>query len=317
MSRRRRLIGLLGALCLTTAAAGGPSAFAADAAPAKPAGQAAAGGGAVKPKGSPLAPAIAELQKEFQAYAKDPKNGKLREKSDYFGKQNAPSAEVTPEVVLKALEGAVGGGAAAEAYVKWQLLSAVQGKFPEDLLKRAVAVYRRAPAPSAGDHPGSNRRGLNRAVQGMKKDQMGGVQKEFDQAFDQFKGQSELFLTYRDELYARLPNKLEALSAGLEDVALRASCGLNANDIFDTVASGIRTWAITDAKAGQVGGMIGTVNRLKEVGRGEGRPVNKVVEEHGMLRWKAEGGGVESKKIEELVKFLENNASGGGLKFKE
>src|SRR5881227_1730799 len=98
--------------------------------------------------------AVAALVKEYQAYAKDPKASPLREKSNYFIENPAPDA--TPELVVKALESSVGGGSGAggEAYVKWQLLSAVPDKFPEELVKRAIAVYRRTPAPSP--HPGMN-----------------------------------------------------------------------------------------------------------------------------------------------------------------
>src|SRR6266568_4262795 len=48
---------------------------------------------------------------------------------------------VTAEAVVKALEASVSGGPGVQAYVKWQLLSAVVGKFPDDLVKRAIAVY--------------------------------------------------------------------------------------------------------------------------------------------------------------------------------
>ena len=39
-----------------------------------------------------------------------------------------------------------------------------------------------------------------------------------------------------------------------------------------------------------------------------------------MVKWKAEGNTLDPKKADELIKFLENNASGssaGGLKFKD
>jgi hypothetical protein len=67
--------------------------------------------------------AITALRKEYMGFVKDPK-ATLREKSDYF-KENP--AEVTPDAILKALEGSITGDAALQAYVKWQLLSGVEG----------------------------------------------------------------------------------------------------------------------------------------------------------------------------------------------
>lgn len=317
MSRGRRLIALLGVLCL----AGGTTVaiHAADAAPLKPA------AGAVekptapaKPRGNPLAPVIVELQKEYQAYVKEPKSNKLREKSDYFGKGNAPSADITPEVVLKSLEASVSGGPGAEAYVKWQLLSAVQGKFADDLVKRVVSVYHRSPSP--GTHPGADKRRLTKLVERMKKDQVPEIQKEFDQALGQFREDNKVITAYRDELYSRLPPKLEALSAGLEDAIDRAGHGLNATGIFDNVAAGIRTWTISEAKAGQIQAMINAVYQVKDVASNEAnKPFNKVYEDKGQVKWKSEGGVLDPKKPEELIKFLENNSGGssGGLKFKD
>jgi hypothetical protein len=274
-----------------------------------------AAGAAKKPVS--LAPQIAALQKEWQAYAKDPKSNKIREKCDYF-KEN-PAPDLTPEAVLKALEGSVSGGPGAEAYVKWQLLSGVGGKFPDELLKRAIAVYRRAPAPAS--HPGLNRRELNRAINGKKKAEAASYQEEMSEAVENLKSRNEVFLEYRDALFARLPNKLEAYQSGLEDAADRASRGLNANSIFDTVSTGLRGWAITDAKPGQVAGVVGAVRRLREVvTRDDSRPYARIGDDKGMARWDVGPHAIDPKKIDDLVQFLENNASGGmggGLKFKD
>src|SRR5438477_3291237 len=99
MRLSRGLIALVGALLL-----GGVALGAEDVArtPEKP------GVAPVKPKGLGVTMAVTALQKEFAAYVKDAKNNKLRDKSDYF-KQN-PSADATPEMILKALEGSVSGG---------------------------------------------------------------------------------------------------------------------------------------------------------------------------------------------------------------
>jgi hypothetical protein len=300
MTGSRRLIAWVGMLCLAFPAL-------ADDAP-KPV--------PVKPKGAILAPAIAALQKEYQAYLKDPKANRIRTKSDYF--KDHPNADVTPEVVVKALEASVSGGAGTEAYVKWQLLSAIPGKFPDELLKRAISVYHHAPMPS--ENPGMDHKGLKRAINGIRKEQIATIQKDFDQAMVQFKDSNEVFLSYRDDLYSRLPVKLDAIYAGLEDVEERAGHGLNANGIFDNVAAAIRSWSLTEAKADQVSSVGGIVVNIKNaLALEENKPYTKIVDEKG-IKWKAEGTGVSPKKIDALITFLETNASGpqaGGLKFKD
>jgi hypothetical protein len=259
-----------------------------------------------------LAPQIAELQKEWQAYRKDPKANKIRPKPDYF--KEHPNPDVTPEVVIKALEGGVSGGRGVEAYVKWQLLSGVPGKFPEELVRRAIAIYHRAPAPDS--HPGLNRRDLNRALMGMQKADAMEYQHEMSEAVERLKEHNDVLLEYRDALFARLPRTIESLQAGLEDAADRANRGLNATGIFDNVSAGLRSWAITDAKPGQVDGMIGGIRRLREMVV-DARPYAKIGEDKGMAKWEAGGYAIDPKRIDELTRFLENTANGAGLKFKD
>jgi len=309
MSAARRRLGLVGVLSIVWASV--PPALAADA--PKPA---ATAPGA--PKGKVVALAVAALQKEYQAFLKDPHGATIRTKCDYF--KTNPTDEATPEAILKALEGSVAGGPGVESYVKWQLLSGVPGKFPDDLLKRALAVYHRAPLPEA--HPGVDRRALGRLVNGYnRKEQIAETQTEFNHAVERLKDVNHPILVYRDELFARLPVKLEAIYAGLEDVSERAGQGLNVTGIFDNVSATIRSWAITEAKPGQARGMTDTVSRLRDqVTREDAKPYTKI-EDSKPVKWKAEQWLIDPKKFDELIKFLEANANtsngGGGLKFKD
>jgi len=311
MGRAHHLIAIATALCLSG------SIRAADA-PAKTA-------AAEKPAVAPatpkrpvnLAPQVAELQKEWQANQKDPKASKLRAKPDYF--KEHPNPEVTPEAIIKALEGGVAGGPGAEAYVKWQLLSGIPGKFPDDLVRRALAVYHRA--PELESHPGFNRRELKRAIMGKKTRDAAEIQKELSEVVSEVKDRNDVILDYRNELYAKLPGRLEVYQAGLEDAADRAGRGLNATSIFDNVSAGLRGWAIGDAKPGQVNGMIAAIRRLREmITREDARPYAKIGDDKGMAKWDVAGYAIDPKKIDELIQFLENNAAGaagGGLKFKD
>src|SRR5687768_11133690 len=166
-------------------------------------------------KSPSITQAITALSQEF-------KSNKLREKSDYFGK--TPPTDVTPESVLQALERPIPGGAHLESYVKWQLLSGVPGKFPDDLLKRALALYRRAPYPA--EHPGLDRRTLDRTVMGMQKEAMPAANKEFSAIIDRVHQSNAPILSYRAALFERLPVQYDSLHAGLADLHLRVTHGL-------------------------------------------------------------------------------------------
>jgi hypothetical protein len=302
----RYLIASLGLVCFTAAP------FALAAAPRsapKPA--------PVKPNDASVASVVAVLQKEFQAYAKDPRANTLRTKSNYFTEH--PSTEATPDNIMKALEGSVSGGPGVEAYVKWQLLSAIPGKFAPERLKRGLAVYHRAPMPIE-PHPGLDHYRLKRAINGVRKEQIPQFQKEFDAAVAHFKDVNEVFISYRDELFAHLPVSLDAINAGLEDVEERAGHGLNANTLFDNVAAAIRSWSITDAKPAEVRSIGQTVLNIKAaLAMADNKPYTKIVDDKG-VKWQATGAGVDPKKIDLLIKFLEEYAAGpsaGGLKFKD
>jgi hypothetical protein len=274
---------------------------------------------AARPRGASttLAAAIITLQKEYQAYEKDPSGHTIRTKSDFFAEHPAPDA--TPDAVMKALEGSVSGGPGVESYVKWQLLSAIPGKFAPERLKRGIAVYHRAPMP-VEPHPGLDHYRLKRAINGIRKEEVPQIQKEFDAAVRHFKDVNEVMISYLDDLYAHLPDTYEAITAGLEDVEERAGHGLNANTLFDNVAAAIRSWSITEAKPSEVRTIGQTILNIKNaLAREENKPYTKIVDKKGW-HWEATGTGVDPKKIDLLVKFLENYASGnnaGGLKFKD
>jgi hypothetical protein len=261
--------------------------------------------------------AIDSLSKEYQAYLKDPTSSRIRAKSNYFIEN--PSPDATPENIVKALEGTVSGGREVEAYVKWQLLSGVSGKFPDDLVKRVVAVYRRAPGPAA-EHPGMDRRTLDGMARRIRKEEMASYNKEFGEAVERFKNANDVYLDYRNELFSHLPgNKTDVMYAGLEDVALRASHGIGSQGLMDNVAAGMRTWAIADAKSGEARTMAGTVAQLREQ-YADYKPYTKLADEKGMIKWQGGNPPLDGKKLDELANFLANTtstASGGGLKFKD
>jgi hypothetical protein len=187
--------------------------------------------------------AVAALVKEAQAGFKDP-TIKLREKCDYFVEK--PSAEVTPETILMGLERSQNGDPRVDAYVKWQLLSAMTAPFSEELGPRAAMAYRRAPEPF--NHPGMDRRALTTALYRVgtsKKDRMEEVNKGFTETVAKTDANNLYILRYRKDLYSRLPVSGDSLMAGLEDTMTRVRHGVAAQDIWEPVSGSIQSWALS------------------------------------------------------------------------
>jgi hypothetical protein len=262
-------------------------------------------------KPGPVIPqAIAALTREYQAYLKDPKANTIRDKPDFF--TISPSPEATPENIMRGLEQSVSSNKEIEAYVKWQLLSGIPARFPTDLEKRALAVYKRAPHPLA--HPGLNRRALDKAGGGADKEEIASINKQLNQAVKDVNEGNKPILAYRNELYSRLTVNYDVIRAGLDDVADRASSGVNATNFFSTIAAGIRSWALIGAKPGQINNIGSMIADLKaSFGHDDNRVYTKLKDDK---KWEA-ANALDARKLDELTKFLEQTASRGGLKFKD
>ncbi|HEY7116774.1 MAG TPA: hypothetical protein VH475_09320 [Tepidisphaeraceae bacterium] len=289
---------------------------------AAPAGGATA---SAKPGASPTAPAVTALLKEYQAAVKS-KDGKgLREKSDYFAQNKAEG--LTPEVILATLEKPVSTDPRAEAYVKWQLLSGVDGKFPENLKPRVIRVYRSAPVPRS--HPGFDHPSLERTLYRIginNKDAEVEVNKEFMAAVEQYRDYVEPILAYRDELYARLSPGYDTLVAGVQDTYDRVSHGAPATEFWKVVSSAIRQWALTSSDAGQMRTMASAIGKLNGYVKDErNKPFYRVMwvneGKYTGLKWQSQSTiNNEGKYVGDLGEWLSehaNNPSGAGLQFKD
>lgn len=185
---------------------------------------------------TPLTPAITALTTEYaeQQKAKQKKDGeeKLRDKSDYFGKDKP--AGVTPEIVIATLEKPVSPDARADAYIKWQLLSAIEGKFPDNLQARALKLYRAAPKPTP--NPGLNKQSLDRVLYKARINSQASaedVNKEFFMVLQGYRQTIEPVLSYRDDLYGRLTPNLEVYQSALADIYDRITQGAPRQRILD------------------------------------------------------------------------------------
>ena len=274
----------------------------------------------------PVAEAAKALLKEYQTVMKDKKGVGLREKSDYFGEKKPEG--VTAETVLAVLEKPIQGATEprAEAYVKWQLLSGVAGKFPQELNQRAIKAYTNAPKPRPS--PGLDRmtldRKLNRDVGLMNKDAEGEVNKAYQQMIEGWRNEIEPILSYRDEFYNKLPATYDTFVAGLMDIYDRVTRGAPANEFWTTVGSGIRSWALTANDTRQLGNLADAVGKLQQTVKDDrNKPYAHVRWEQNDkfmgLKWHSEQTIRELRSVEDVGVLLEERAQnprGGGLGFK-
>jgi hypothetical protein len=276
-----------------------------------------------KPAASPVQPAITALLKEYHDAMKKKGEG-LREKSDYFTQNKTEG--ITPEVVLAALEKPIGTDQRAEAYVKWQLLSGVEAKFPEELKARALRVYRNAPKPSS--HPGADHQDLDRRLRRLgttnRENEMP-ITNQLGEAIKQYRMAIEPILSYRDELYTRMPAGYETLAAALSDTYDRVSHGAPATKFWQDLMGSIRSWALGSSDTAHMREMAGAVNKLYMFVKDDrNKPYYRVIwlktdKELG-LRWQTQGTIDQDKYIGELADWLEEHAKNpgaGGLNFKE
>jgi hypothetical protein len=275
-----------------------------------------------KATGSPLQPAIVALLKEYHEAAKKNFEG-LRDKSDYFAKDKP--ADVTPEVVLAALEKPIGTDRRAEAYVKWQLLSGVEAKFPDQLKARALRVYRNAPSP--GTHPGADHTYLERKLHRIgitNGDQEEPINKDVTAAITQYRLSIEPILSYRDELYSRMPSGFDTYPVALGDLYTRVTNGAPATKFWEDLMGSMRAWALGSTDSAKMHELAGAVEKIYTFVKDDrNKPFYRVMwvkeDKYPGLRWVSQGTIDQDKKMDEFAQWLNEHANNpsGGLNFKE
>jgi hypothetical protein len=135
-----------------------------------------------------------------------------------------------------------------EAYVRWQLLSALPERLDERQRTRLAEAAVRAPAPI--DMPGTSadeRRALDRMAQRSREGEIPGLNAQWTQRLEEARLQNEVILAYRDALVSRVTDTDFALKVRLDDLWTRASAGLDVKKDADTWADEVRTWAVLAA----------------------------------------------------------------------
>lgn len=216
------------------------------------------------PPPNPISDAAKALLAEFTE-AQQPNRTYTRQRPDFF--TNAAEKPTTDQL-FRALEGRHSPDARADAYVKWQLLSALPpGELEETNVRRVAALLTRAPAPSM--HPLLEAR--NRSMfESMASRLRPGSE---DDANDKLRELSENALkynlpvfNYREELISRLPMSAGRFILAFEDMAERTRLGWQVDRYRDRTLTDIRNWAATPGTtAADLNLVIQTLQRLRGV----------------------------------------------------
>jgi hypothetical protein len=269
-------------------------------------------GAPTKAPASPAAPAIAALLAEYQAAMKDNKEDSLRSKSDYFTKEK--NTAITPEIILTELEKTVSTDPRADVYVKWQLLSGIDGKFPDTVAARAIRAYRNAPLPP--DHPGIKHDALQKALNRMgatKANLETPINKELTDAIDKYKVTVKPFVAYREEFYTKLQPSYDMFEAAFFDMYTRASHGADAYDMWKTMDKDIRAWALKSNESQHMAALSADLNKLyKLVNDEKNKPYYRVMWMKDRyaegLKWQSEGVAGNTKSMGEIADWLGEHA---------
>ncbi|HEY0008355.1 MAG TPA: hypothetical protein VGB55_06505 [Tepidisphaeraceae bacterium] len=190
-----------------------------------------------------LSAAIETLGNEFEASAKNPSATPLRTNSDYFA---ADAKGIAADALLDALGKRLHKDPRADAYIKWQLLSAQFGVFEGDNVKTALNLYRRAPRPPArlGSSP-EEQSALSSQIKGLRKEQVAEANAKWSEQVERQMQISASALKFRNELYARLPRTPDLFQAALNDADERIQLGYDAGGALKIITGDIRSWAIS------------------------------------------------------------------------
>jgi len=202
-------------------------------------------GGSSDAAKSALRAAVAALSKEYEQFQRRPSDHPMREACNYF--LDHPDENVTSDVVLAALSSPVGEPRAA-AYVRWQLLSALPETVDEATAKQLIVVYRAAPAPlpRTGISRDDQQR-MDRLTQSAKQADEPDIQRQVEEAVSAVGRQNAPILSYRDELYRRLPKNADTFAAAMDDLLGRCGAVADGKDLIKSLAKDVRAWLASDS----------------------------------------------------------------------
>jgi hypothetical protein len=250
----------------------------------------------------PLTVAIRALQQETRNATRQ-KQPFPRTTSDYFS-----NAEKRPEPadVLRALGRRLGNTPPADAYIKWQLLSALPDTLDDrqSLRLAELLVTAPAPAPLPGITP-EEKRDLDRELRKLTKDTYVDFNTQWANHVSKASEVNTHILSYRDALAMRLPSQPLAIRARLEDLQVRVNAGISVGKSPDQAFAQARTWAIL-ANSSDIEQLIPHIDEFAR------RPLQTAYEmveiKNDVLVWKTRKLNLDTKKLETLAKDLREQA---------
>lgn len=282
------------------------------------------------PKGTPITKAITALTKEYRDFVKEPNKNKLRDQSNYFADalagSNEPPADLQAEQVVSALERQVSGDPTEEAYVKWQLLSAMPSRLSDKdkLATRLFAVYHRAPNPLP-------RPGMSSADQARLKALVTGREAtpNLDQSpayrdwlavMARYTAFNDPIISYRDLLFNRLPQRPPTFGAGFDDLFERIATGATTRDFQISVCKAIGDWSHTDGTKPEIAQMIASITALQKSSAGKSTTYLTTLRlDNNSKKWGWDSGKseIDGEQLKKLLKQLEDSAKTGGIQIRD
>jgi hypothetical protein len=197
------------------------------------------------------------------------------------------------------------------------LLSAQKGVFEEELGKQAIKLYQKAPnmppRPGASGDPKEQAQ-LANVITGMKPEQVEEFNTKWKEKVTNETKFVQPILSYRDELFARLPRTYEAFRAGYEDALERAKAGYDTSGIVKRVNNDLRAQAagMKPVEIGKLAALVqnyagktgATVNTELEVKESKDKKTKTVA-------WKATPMAISQKDCDALFKDLVEMSKAG------
>jgi hypothetical protein len=243
---------------------------------------------------------------------------KLRSSCNYFKEHR--SDDVTPEAIIAALERGVRDNSSQAYYVKCQLLSGIDGNIPDELVSRALIVYKDfAPLEPQPGMKQDTRSDLELRRRACREDGITDLNKHISDMQDEASAANEPILKFRDELFSRLPANYDVIASGFEDAIDRLKAGADSKSIVDASATATRQW-MANAEAAQLRSMVVALKTLEK---------ERGTQYYDSVSWSdttkkasfyRKSPALDKRTIDQLIKELSEQASNptpGGLKFKD
>jgi len=197
-----------------------------------------------KPGNAINSKSMAAIDGAARALAREWAAGKTKQRKscNYF--QEHPSEDVTSEAIFGALERTARDDSPQMAYVRWQLLSGINGDIAPELAARATALYKAFGALKK--QPGmeqASRSELEMRRRGCQENGVPELNKYIADEQEKVNDGNAPQVAFRDELFSRLPPTYDTIAAGFEDAQNRLKAGVPTKDHVEKVAAITQQWA--------------------------------------------------------------------------